>query len=107
VSTANLVNLVSTSYLTSQLTSTVVGLGTVGYISSASLINLVSTANLLNLVSTTYLTTRLTSTVIGLGTIGYISTLSNVPYMSSLQTVASSFSGNLADTLTCIIFDYP
>jgi len=83
---------VSTSYLTSQLTSTVVGLGTVGYVSSASLtnlvstanllnlvstanlLNLVSTANLLNLVSTTYLTSQLTSTVIGLGTVGYLST---------------------------------
>ena len=34
VSTANLTNLVSTTYLTSRLTSTVVGLGTAGYLSS-------------------------------------------------------------------------
>jgi 3-dehydroquinate dehydratase len=66
VSTANLANLVSTSYFTSQLTSTVIGLGTLGYLSSATgsavipgglvstanLANLVSTANLANLVST-------------------------------------------------------
>ena len=61
ISTANLANLVSTSYLQSQLGSTVIGLGTVGYLSSiifgsiistANLANLVSTANLVNLVST-------------------------------------------------------
>jgi hypothetical protein len=77
VSTANLANIVSTSYLNTALTSTVIGLGTAGYLSSA-LTNiggfgLVSTANLANLVSTTYLNTSLTSTVIGLGTAGYIS----------------------------------
>jgi hypothetical protein len=52
VSTPNLLNLVSTPYLASQLTSTVIGLGSAGYVSSASLIGLVSTPNLLNLVST-------------------------------------------------------
>ena len=77
VSTANLANVVSTSYLNTALTSTVIGLGTVGYLSSA-LTNiggfgLVSTANLANLVSTSYLNTSLTSTVIGLGTAGFIS----------------------------------
>jgi hypothetical protein len=84
VSTANLVNLVSTSYLATQLTSTVRGLGTAGYLSSipslggfvstANLVNLVSTANLVNLVSTSYLNTSLNSTVRGLGTSGYVST---------------------------------
>ena len=87
VSTANLANLVSTSYLATQLASTVIGLGTAGYISSAvatipgglvstaNLANLVSTANLANLVSTSYLATQLTSTVIGLGSMGYLSTI--------------------------------
>jgi hypothetical protein len=37
ISTANLVNLVSTSYLASRLGSTVIGLGTAGYLSSVSL----------------------------------------------------------------------
>jgi hypothetical protein len=53
ISTANLATLVSTSYLETQLGSTVIGLGTAGYISSIpSLSGLVSTANLANLIST-------------------------------------------------------
>ena len=61
------------------LTSTVIGLGTAGYISTASggvavlPGGLVSTANLGNLISTSFFDTQLTSTVIGLGTVGYIS----------------------------------
>ena len=62
---ASIGGLVSTSYLDTQLTSTVIGLGTVGYLSSipggGSIIGgLVSTANLANMVSTSYLTTQLT-----------------------------------------------
>ena len=96
VSTANLANVVSTSYLNTAFTSTVIGLGTAGYLSSAltniggfglvstanlaghvstaNLAALVSTANLAALVSTTFLDNKLTSTVIGLGTAGYLST---------------------------------
>ena len=74
------------------LASTVMGLGTAGYISTsggggsinatglvstANLVNLVSTANLATLLSTPYLTTQLTSTVIGLGTSGYLSSLNS------------------------------
>ena len=61
------------------LTSTVIGLGTAGYISTASggvavlPGGLVSTANLTNLISTSFFDSQLTSTVIGLGTVGYIS----------------------------------
>jgi len=47
ISTANLVNLVSTSYFNTQMTSSILGLGTVGYVSTpftGSTINL-STAN--------------------------------------------------------------
>ena len=96
VSTANLAGLVSTSYLTNQIASTVIGLGTAGYISSsvatipgglvstanladlvstANLADLVSTANLADLVSTnsSYFNSQITSTVIGLGTVGYLS----------------------------------
>jgi hypothetical protein len=84
VSTANLANLVSTSFFDYALTSTVIGLGTVGYLSSAVVgvlpEGLISTANLAGLVSTAnldgfdfYLGTQLGSTVIGLGTAGYLS----------------------------------
>jgi anti-anti-sigma regulatory factor len=91
---------VSTSYLTSQLTSTVIGLGTVGYISSASLTNLVSTANLLNLVSTSYLTSQLTSTVIGLGTVGYISSASLTNLVSTANLVNLVSTANLVNLVS-------
>jgi hypothetical protein len=58
------------------ITSTVVGLGTTGYVSSLS--DLISTANLANLVSTNYLATQLGSTVVGLGSAGYLSTLPSI-----------------------------
>jgi hypothetical protein len=102
----------------SNLTSTVIGLGTAGYLSSvtaASLGNLVSTANLANLVSTanlsghistanlanfvstTYLATQLGSTVIGLGTAGYLSTvLSSFFTVSTGILTASTITGNNA-----------
>jgi 3-dehydroquinate dehydratase len=101
---------VSTSYLDTQLTSTVIGLGSAGYLSSISgggsiIGGLVSTANLANLVSTSFLNTQLGSTVVGLGTAGYVSTLFNVTFISSVQAQASSFSGNLADALTLILYD--
>jgi hypothetical protein len=76
------------------LTSTVIGLGTVGYISSqtaANLANLVSTANLATLVSTTYLDTQLGSTVIGLGTAGYISSSQLLSTSLGLSEYISSF----------------
>ena len=107
--------LVSTSYLDTQLTSTVIGLGTVGYLSSitsiggfvstANLANLISTANLANLISTSFFDIQLGSTVVGLGTAGYVSTLFNVTFISSVQAQASSFSGNLADALTLVLYD--
>ena len=81
VSTANLAGLVSSSYFASQLASTVIGLGTAGYISSSVAAlpgGLVSTANLAGFVSTSYLATQVGSTVIGLGTIGYLSTIPNL-----------------------------
>ena len=76
------------------LASTVIGLGTAGYISTtsggggsinatglvstANLASLVSTANLASIVSTSYLTSQFTSTVIGLGTSGYLSSLNGI-----------------------------
>ena len=113
VSTANLANLVSTSYLNTALTSTVIGLGTAGYISSAltniggfglvstaNLAGLVSTANLANLVSTSYLNTAITSTVIGLGTAGYISSaLTNIGGFGLVSTA------NLAGLVSTTFLD--
>ena len=93
VSTANLANLVSTNYLTSQITSTTVGLGTIGYVSSAALAGLVSTQNLANLVSTSYLTSQITSTTVGLGTIGYVST-AGLRGLVSTQNLAALVSTN-------------
>jgi hypothetical protein len=100
VSTANLANLVSTSYLNTALTSTVIGLGTVGYLSSA-LTNiggfgLVSTANLANLVSTSYLNTSLTSTVIGLGTAGFISSAQFLSTTNSYSRAFRTLSANIS-----------
>jgi hypothetical protein len=94
---------VSTSYLTSQLTSTVVGLGTVGYVSTAALINHVSTANLVNLVSTTYLTSQLTSTVVGLGTVGYVSTAALINHVSTANLVNLVSTTYLTSQLTSTV----
>lgn len=88
------------------LASTVIGLGTAGYISTsggggsinatglvstANLVNLVSTANLASLVSTSYLATQLTSTMLGLGTSGYLSSL-NTRSLSTGTVFTSSIS---------------
>jgi len=91
VSTANLAGLVSTNYLTTQLVSTVQGLGTAGYVSTANLLGLVSTANLAGLVSTTYLATQLASTVQGLGSAGYVSTTQLLSTSLGLKLYIDSF----------------
>ena len=111
VSTANLANLVSTSYLQTQLGSTVIGLGTVGYLSSipslggfistANLANLVSTANLAGHVSTANLaglisSANLTSTVIGLGTAGYISSSQFLSTTFSYSRAFTTLSANIS-----------
>jgi hypothetical protein len=103
--------------VTANLTSTVIGLGTAGYLSSAltnvggyglvstanlanlvstaNLANLVSTANLANLVSTTYFATQLGSTVVGLGTAGYLSTqISSFLTLSTGNLITSSITFN-------------
>ena len=120
VSTANLIGLVSTNYLATQFGSTVIGLGTAGYLSSipalggfvstanlasfvstANLASLVSTANLTNLVSTTYLATQVASTVVGLGTAGYLSTLQISAKFTSISTgTVFTSSVNFLDTYT-------
>jgi hypothetical protein len=88
------------------LASTVIGLGTAGYISTsggggtinatglvstANLVNLVSTANIATLVSTSYLASQLRSTVLGLGTSGYLSSL-NTRSLSTGTIFTSSIS---------------
>jgi hypothetical protein len=110
VSTANLATLVSTTYLATQLGSTVIGLGTAGYLSSipslggfvstANLANLVSTANLANLVSTTYLATQLGSTVIGLGTAGYLSTIVLTSVVSTANLANLISTANLVNLVS-------
>jgi hypothetical protein len=74
VSTANLTNLISTSFFDTQLTSTVTGLGSADYISSSQLLS--TSAGLVELIQNPpggVTLENLTSTVIGLGTVGYIS----------------------------------
>ena len=81
------------------LASTVIGLGTAGYISTAVTTlppGLISTANLATLVSTTYLATQLGSTVIGLGTAGYVSTATLLSTSAGLTTqIAAGGGGSL------------
>ena len=85
------------------LTSTVVGLGTIGYISSAALTNLVSTANLIGLVSTSYLTSQLTSTVVGLGTIGYVSSAALTNLVSTANLIDLVSTSYLTSQLTSTV----
>ena len=82
------------------------GLGTAGYISSSQLLS--TTTGIYTAIANnpgSVSGANLTSTVVGLGTAGYVSTLSNVSYISATQNIASSFSGNLADALTLVLFD--
>jgi hypothetical protein len=109
---------ISTPTLNNALTSSIIGLGTAGYLSSipslgafglvstANLVNLVSTANLAGhvstanlggLVSTIYLTTQIGSTVIGLGTAGYLSSIPSLGGFISTANLANLVStANLA-----------
>ena len=83
VSTANLTNLISTSFFDTQLTSTVIGLGSADYISSSQLLS--TSFGLVALIQNPpggVTPENLTSTVIGLGTVGYI---------SSSQLLSTSF----------------
>lgn len=113
----------------SNLTSTVVGLGTVGYISTAgggiTQSNLVSTVQ--GLGTAGYLSTggggglsqaNLTSTVVGLGSVGYLSSIpavltasallvssavistATIGIMSSMVTIASTVTANIINTST-------
>jgi hypothetical protein len=74
VSTANLANLLSTSFFNTNLTSTIIGLGTTGYISTATLLSTSAGLSIEIQSGGGGITTALTSSIIGLGTIGYVST---------------------------------
>jgi hypothetical protein len=85
-------------FQTSFLASTVIGLGTAGYISTAVTTlppGLISTANLATLVSTTYLATQIGSTVIGLGTTGYVSTATLLSTSAGLTNQIAAGGGSL------------
>ena len=64
VSTANLANLLSTTYLATQLGSTVIGLGTTGYVSTATLLS--TSAGLANLTGPRVSTQQLLASSIGI-----------------------------------------
>jgi hypothetical protein len=85
---------VSTSLLNNALTSTVSGLGTAGYIST-SFLNAALTSTTVGLgsigyVSTSYLNTALTSSINGLGTAGYVSTSYLTKYVDDINTTLGS-----------------
>jgi hypothetical protein len=86
VSTANLATLVSTTYLTTQLNSTILGLGTAGYISSSQLLS--TSAGLTILLNSAVTTATLNSTIDGLGTAGYLSSIGT-------QTVFNAITANI------------
>lgn len=106
LSTAQLVGFTFTSSSAVFLPSTVVGLGTSGYLSSASLGPFFASTNQnlgsLNYVSTSFLNNSLGSTLVGLGTFGYVSSgvvtgpvtstsigLGTLGYISSASMVSS------------------
>jgi hypothetical protein len=96
VSTANLANLVSTTYLTSQLNSTVIGLGTAGYISTSHLFS--TTIGLTAQIAaggSGITTANLTSTVVGLGTAGYISSVNLTGLVSTANLTGLVSTANL------------
>jgi len=101
VSTANLANLVSTTYLTSQLNSTVIGLGTAGYISTSHLFS--TTIGLTAQIAaggSGITTANLTSTVVGLGTAGYISSVNLTGLVSTANLTGLVSTANLTGLIS-------
>ena len=82
--------------------STVLGLGTLGYVSSTQLTSTTQGLGTIGYISTT----QLTSTIQGLGTIGYISTaqlISTIAGLGTLGYISTSFTNNiLQSTVTGI-----
>ena len=75
------------------LTSSIVGLGTVGYISTQSLYSTIESYNFIS-------TTTLQSSIIGLGSIGYLSTVSLISSIDGLATIGYISSSQLQSTVT-------
>ena len=97
VSTANLANLVSTSYLTTQFNSTVTGLGTAGYISSAHLFSTsIGLTAQIAAAGSGITPTNLISTVDGLGTAGYISSVNVTNFVSTANLSGLVSTANLS-----------
>jgi len=91
ISTPNLLNLVSTSYLDTQLASTVRGLGTSGYVSTSQLLSTsLGLYNQIQAAAASVSGSQLTSTTIGLGTLGYISSVSGVVSTPNLLNLVST-----------------
>ena len=90
----------------SDVTSTVIGLGTLGYLSSPSLISTVRGLGSIGYVSTSQLVsttsglgTRIVSTVEGLGSIGYISSPSLISTVAGLGSIGYISSAQLISTV--------
>ena len=75
------------------LTSSIVGLGTVGYVSTQSLYSTIESYNFIS-------TTTLQSSIIGLGSIGYLSTVSLISSIDGLATIGYISSSQLQSTIT-------
>jgi hypothetical protein len=91
LSSPNLLNLVSTSFLNTSLASTTQFFQTAGFVSAP---------NLLNLVSTPFLATTLNSSIRGLGSAGYLSSI-NISYPANFSVSAlfvSSISATVIQT---------
>ena len=92
-------NFISSTFFASQLTSTVAGLGTVGYLSTSQLVSTVTGLGTIGYVSTP----SLVSTVRGLGTAGYISSASLLGLVSTpnlLNLVSTNyFTSQLVSTV--------
>ena len=84
-----------TAVLQSQLTSSIQGLGTLGYISTASLLSSVRGLGTLGYISTS----SLTSSIQGLGTLGFVSSLSLTSSLQGLGTVGFVSSLSLTSSL--------
>ena len=81
---SSVLSFISTGYLTTQLTSTVTGLGSANYISSSQLVS--SMIGVTNTDGSNY-----SSTLKGLGSSGYISSLQLLSTVGGLQSYISSF----------------
>ena len=105
VSTANLTNLISTSFFDTQLISTVIGLGSADYISSSQLLS--TSAGLVELIQNPpggVTPENLTSTVIGLGTVGYISSSQLLSTSAGLAALIQNPPGGVTpDNLTSTV----